>query len=105
MLWFYFRNLKRSFEPLFSVSPRCPTLISLKNSPPTRNLEGRCLQRLEAFETPLGVASDSPPAQSSQRRFFSRIEVRLLTAPPPLYKHRHRSPVSLRSRKRPSTTR
>ena len=35
--------------------------ISLKNRSPTKNLEGRCLQRLEASETPLGAASDSPP--------------------------------------------
>jgi hypothetical protein len=36
-------------------------LIPLKNLPSIRNLEGRCLQRLEASETPLGAASDSPP--------------------------------------------
>src|SRR5580704_5529446 len=30
----------------------------------TPNLEGRCWQRLEASETPLGAASGSPPAQS-----------------------------------------
>jgi hypothetical protein len=36
-----------------------------------RNLEGRCLQRLEASETPLGAASDSPPLQSPARGGFS----------------------------------
>jgi hypothetical protein len=40
------------------------TMILLKNLPSIRNLEGRCLQRLEASETPLGAASDSPPLQS-----------------------------------------
>jgi hypothetical protein len=37
------------------------TTILLKNLPSIKNLEGRCLQRLEASETPLGAASDSPP--------------------------------------------
>jgi hypothetical protein len=31
---------------------------------PAKSLEGRCLQRLEASETPLGAASGSPPPQS-----------------------------------------
>ena len=41
-----------------------------------KNLDGRCLQRLEASETPLGAASGSPPPQSDQRRFFSRQDTR-----------------------------
>ena len=44
---------------------REPGVISLKNRSPTKNLEGRCLQRLEASETPLGAASGSPPTQSA----------------------------------------
>jgi hypothetical protein len=34
----------------------------------------RIIDSKEAFETPLGVASDSPPGQSGQRWFFSRID-------------------------------
>src|SRR5271157_620505 len=33
-------------------------------------LEGRCLQRLEASQTPLGAESDSPPPRSGQRDFL-----------------------------------
>src|SRR5271157_1035011 len=35
------------------------------------DLEGRCLQRLEASETPLGAASDSPPAPIPASQGFS----------------------------------
>jgi hypothetical protein len=38
-----------------------------------RNLEGRCLQRLEASETPPGAAaSDSPPFAIRAKQVFQR---------------------------------
>ena len=46
-------------------------MISLKNHPPAKSLEGRCLQRLKASETPLGAASDSPPGANPARAGFS----------------------------------
>jgi hypothetical protein len=60
----------REYESI-ATRGRIFTLILLKNLPSTRNLEGRCLQRLEASETPLGAASDSPPLQSPARGGFS----------------------------------
>jgi len=41
-------------------------------------LGGRCLQRLDASETPLGAASDSPPGPIRPVRFFSGIDSWLL---------------------------
>jgi hypothetical protein len=41
---------------------RTPFILDSAEKPPSiRNLEGRCLQRLEASQTPPGAASDSPP--------------------------------------------
>ena len=50
-------------------------MILLKNHPPAKNLEGRCLQRLEASETPLGAPQATPlQGQFGQSGFFSRID-------------------------------
>ena len=53
---------------------------SAENLPWIRYLEGRCLQRLEASETPLGAARDSPPTSEVVRQVeetekfrFSRV--------------------------------
>jgi hypothetical protein len=60
----------------------CPMLILLKNLPSIRNLEGRCLQRLEASETPLGAASDSPPFAIRPKQVFQGSP--MLDTPVPL---------------------
>ena len=56
-------------------------LILLKTLRSIRNLEGHCLQRLEVSETSLGAASDSPPLQSCQSRFFAMSNVMLRFVP------------------------
>ena len=55
--------------------------ILLKNHPPAKSLEGRCLQprKLSESETPLGAASDSLQGKSGQSGFFSEIISQRLT--------------------------
>ena len=63
------RSVLRGEKPLYpakSLTRRYPIVPIEKNTRPAGlgMLEGRCLQRLEASETPLGAASGSPPPQS-----------------------------------------